>query len=563
MLLQVFVYASHPLYDDNLAPTPAVPWLLAMAILHREFTKPALTALYRNPPILALNKSAKNQIIQVLLGKQREKMDYTVMVKRLELDATRMPRRTAASRPKLDVGQVIGPLKTLREMDIFDTHDRPPYRQPLRGGVSGRHYPLGIFTALEDADIFLRSWTWNHFLCSVLNMANAETLLWMKDIHSRKSFRSLRDLILTNFPEDSKGEPKRRAKDIDQDTEIKPTQEELLGTALAVLPKLRSLTFVSSTVVNERLLPLLPDRLVSLTIANCANLTAEILAAFLLTHGNFLEELILNHNIGLSLSFLPGLKPSCPRLEALRMDLNCYSRFSTSNTVVYLYDELLKDGEVPTWPSTLQSLEIIYLRKWTAATAKTFFQSLIDSAEDLPSLQELVLRASVEDVEWRERATFRDQLSQRFQKVFLAQTTPPSEHLISLRAFREWKASRRMDDAADEHTTTPVHISSQSEAMESSDSDAPILPKGTMRRLNRQMRRTRVSKRLQAIESDSEEEVTPTQGRCRIVNVLVDNLRPREALFGEDDFLDTEPSEDEEWNEDNDETVDEGTSYAW
>ena len=38
------------------------------------------------------------------------------------------------------------------------------------------------------------------------------------------------------------------------------------------------------------------------------------------------------------------------------------------------------------------------------------------------------------------------------------------------------------------------------------------------------------------------------QGMCDEVDVRIDNLRPREEQFHESDFLDSEPSGDEEWN---------------
>lgn len=50
------------------------------------------------------------------------------------------------------------------------------------------------------------------------------------------------------------------------------------------------------------------------------------------------------------------------------------------------------------------------------------------------------------------------------------------------------------------------------------------------------------------------------QGLCDVVHVLIDNLRPMEEQLNEGDFLDDEPSGDEDWNGDGD--VGE-TGYAW
>ncbi|KAF2491569.1 hypothetical protein BU16DRAFT_574615 [Lophium mytilinum] len=581
VLLQIFVYASHPLYD-GLSPTSAVPWLLHMARMHLEFTKPALTALYRNPPLFVLPKDRRNKLLQTLSQTPTsEDRDYQVMVKRLELDVTKMPRRSPTGRAELDLGALITPLRTLKEIDIFDPHDRPPYRQSqvaVRQSAS-RHYPPALFTGLDQSGARLKGWTWNHFLLT--ETINSTSMLRMKDIHGQASFQSLRDLVLTNFPQDPKWESPR-AKDPAADVEDQPTQEELLASALATLPSLRALSFVSCTAVNNILLPLLPDMLVSLTIANCGMLTSEVLGAYLLTHGNQLEELILNHNQTLNLSFLPDLKHSCPRLEVLRMDLNYYSTFTTSRDADPKYDELLTEEEVPSWPSTLQVLDLVYLRKWSAPAAKTFFKSLINSAAELPDLRELVLKAMV-DVNWRERAAFRDEWIPRFKTVFLERPAPPSDHLVSLRAFREWKASQAAgpngattaigavsEDEGDE-AATPANISSQSDALEDTDSDAPILPRGARRRQTRGSDDTWGTKRLRSRvrtsesenDTDSPQDVIVekyVQGRCRVVDIRIDNLRPREDLFDEGDFLDSEVSGDEDWdgNEEN-----ENDRYAW
>jgi hypothetical protein len=59
----------------------------------------------------------------------------------------------------------------------------------------------------------------------------------------------------------------------------------------------------------------------------------------------------------------------------------------------------------------------------------------------------------------------------------------------------------------------------------------------------------------------SDEGVLFVQGGCHTVLFRIDNFRPREEIYGEADFLDAEPSGDEEWNG-NDDQDDEG-GYAW
>ena len=81
---------------------------------------------------------------------------------------------------------------------------------------------------------------------------------------------------------------------------------------------------------------------------------------------------------------------------------------------------------------------------------------------------------------------------------------------------------------------------------------------------------------VDASSTDSEDELTQAksaqaadspvenlyiQGMCDFVHVLIDNLRPGEEHYKEDDFLDDEISGDEDW--DGDEDMGNGESYAW
>jgi hypothetical protein len=52
------------------------------------------------------------------------------------------------------------------------------------------------------------------------------------------------------------------------------------------------------------------------------------------------------------------------------------------------------------------------------------------------------------------------------------------------------------------------------------------------------------------------------QGLCQVVDVRIDNQRPREELFSERDFLDSERSGDEDWTEEADIEF-EDSRHAW
>jgi len=551
VLLQIFVYASHPLHDENMKPTTSIGWLVRMARMCSIFTKPALTALYRNPPIFATRHTRKHLVNHLSTPPPKGHDDHRVMVKRLELDVTQMTALTDATHSVGDLAALVKSLTTLKEIDIFDPVDRPPFRDRLHR-LRRWLYPQELFEALRQTQLRLRSWRWNRTFCD-------QGILWIKEIHGDAVFQSLRELTLTKFhPEVSPGE----ASEGDQGP---PTTEELLGSALQVLPNLRTLSFETCGVVSERLLPLLPSNLRSLSITNCGELLSETLQAFLATHGSQLEELTLNHNPALDLSFLVDLRPSCPKLEVLRMDTTYYSSLVLSRANEPLYDSLLGENEVPTWPSSLRVLDMEYLRNWNATAATNFFHSLIDAAESLPFLQEITIMAIV-DTDWRQRAEFRRKWSAKFRQVFARKWEPPHAHLASLRAFREHR-ERTMDGAKN---------GSWTEAPPGSDRDAPlpVSRQETAAEASWGARRLRSRSKAAASYDEasedeggseaaaSEDEAVPfVQGRCHSVLFRVDNFRPREEMYAEADFLDTEPSGDEEWNghEGND---DEG-GYAW
>ena len=568
VLLQIFVYASHPLHDENLRPTTSISWLVQMARMCSTFTKPALTALYRNPPIFAMRQTRRDLVHHLIQPPTGDHEDYQVMPKRLTLDATQMSTLTDPTHSVTDLATLVKSLNTLREIDIFDPMDRPPFRPRLRR-IRRWIYPDELFAALRGTELRLRSWRWNSTFCQ-------RGPLWMKGIHGDDAFQSLRDLTLVKYHP----EPSREEEDEDEGNP-EPTMEELIGSALAVLPNLRSLAFETCGIVRKRLLPLLPTNLTSLSIVNCGEILSDALSSFLATHGAHLEELTLHHNQALDLSFLVDLKQSCPRLEVLRMDTTYYSSLVMSSDNEPLYEALLGENEVPTWPSTLRILDMQYLRKWDSTAASNFFQSLIDSAAELPHLQDLTIIAMV-DTDWRQRAEFRRKWSATFQTVFARRWEPPKPHLASFKAYRLWKerqpkSKQEAPHAGDEKVDSFIEgVSEEPAKLQTageSDSDAPLVSR--RKKQDEQWGSTRLRSRAKANagydeesdepgseqEAEDEEQVSFVQGRCHTVIFRIDNFRPREEIYAEADFLDAEPSGDDEWNG-NDEAADEG-GYAW
>jgi hypothetical protein len=565
VLLQIFVYASHPLHDENIKPTASISWLVQIARMCSTFTKPALTALYRNPPIFAMKQTRKDLVHHFITPPPAAHEDYRVMVKRLELDVTQMSALTDHAHSVTDLAAMVRSLTTLREIEIFDPNDRPPFRERLRR-LRRWVYPPELFEALHQSKARLRSWRWNSTFCD-------HGPLWMKSKHSDAAFQTLRELTLTKFhPVGTQG-----GDDEGDNVQHQPTTEELIATALCALPSLRALSFETCGIVSGRLLPLLPPNLVSLSITNCGELLSDALQAFLATHGAHLEELVLNHNQSLDLSFLVDLKTSCPKLEVLRMDTTYYSSLSMSSDNEPLYEMLLGESEKPTWPSTLRVIDMEYLRNWNSTAATNFFGSLIEAADELPWLREITIIAMV-DTDWRQRAEFRRKWTDQFRKVFARPWKPPSAHLVSLKAFREWKAGMSEHEPEAEKNDSLIDGvgNIMAEGKVDSDSDVPLLSSRKQKKQDEKWGSTRLRSRSKAaasydemsddesiseVESSREDDVPFVQGRCHTVLFRIDNFRPREEIYGEADFLDAEPSGDEEWNG-NDDQDDEG-GYAW
>lgn len=561
VLLQVFVYASHPLHDENMKATTSSSWLVKVARMCSTFTKPALTALYRNPPIFAMRQTRRDLVHHLITPPPEAHEDYQVMVKRLEIDVTQISSLTDSTHSVADLAALVSSLTTLRDIDIFDPIDRPPFRDRLRR-LRRWVYPEELFEALRSSSLRLRSWRWNSTFCD-------NDALHVKSIHADAVFQGLRELSLTKFHPivSTTGE---------EETAQGPTSEELLASALIVLPELRTLSFETCGIVSGRFLPLLPSNLVSLSITNCGELLSEALQAFLASHGSQLEELVLNHNQSLDISFLTDLKHACPKLEVLRMDMTYYSSLAMSSDNEPLYETLLGEHEIPTWPASLRIIDMEYLRHWNATSATNFFSSLIDSANELPWLRAITIVAMV-DTDWRQRAEFRMKWSAKFKHVFARKWEAPSSHLVSLKAFREWQ--KQPHDAPEDKAIIAENSKQVAVQDHTDDSDPPsdVVRErkhkaddswGAKRLRKRSKTNTNYDETTDSSpgspeEATDEEQKLFVQGLCHTVLFRIDNFRPREEIFDEADFLDAEPSDDEEWNGNENNEVDEGATYAW
>jgi hypothetical protein len=602
ILRDIFIFASTPIHDQIQASNAAanVTWLMRSARTCRAFAQPALEAYYQSPALLTTYHP--HHFLDLLcMPKENRWLDYNVKVKRLTMDVRRVAY-VAHNKPNFKVASLVTELPQLQHLEIVHPRHLPPYR-PWHI-QKWTYNPMELFEAMEEKQLHLKTWRWSRDMIPKTEQRRLYEM--MSQAHSMKTFASVERLIVCGFNVEDSAEP--TVEDMGHLVGMS-AQPPGLATAISVLPSLKDLTFVTCDVIMDKFLQRLPTNLQRLELSNCLEITSDIMRDFFSTSASQLRELVLNHNAALNLSFLQSLKTSCPRLEVLMLDLHYFSEKLLVNDADPLYDVLLGDEEVPSWPSTLRHLSITHAQKLPAEGAQNLFRSLIDSAEDLPDLRHLTLHTHI-NIPWRDRVDFREQWTGRLKRVFLRKVAEPSKNLGSLKQFRLWKESQYKpaakhvhrdelglnfsadDDSEYDNATTAKRVAhvqlsphKPSGDTEHYDSSSPAK---TLKLTVREPRRSaRVATNHSAesaapspvaedddgdsdssVASGQERKKTPEkfiQGLCEVVDVRIDNQRPREDQFKEEDFLDSEVSGDEDWREGASEGDDDerGTRYAW
>ncbi|KAL8961779.1 MAG: hypothetical protein Q9183_005259 [Haloplaca sp. 2 TL-2023] len=568
ILFQIFQYASYPLGTETAGATPSVHWLFRTATLCRGFFEPAMSALYYAP---ALSPKSRAHKMLSTLAKQDETslMNYRAKVKYLDLEGDQVLSRKYAGAEPIQIGDLLTLTPQVRGFGIHFLYDLPSWHKKtavsdLPSGKR-RAYQMSLLSKLNDANsgIRLLDWTWN----GVMGLPSEKSLEdFLKD-SPMTALQSVRSLTFVN--------PMKQPREI-------AWFKHLLG----ISKNLTTVNLRNLDDVAERL-EFLPSNLTSLEISMCTAFDSSLFADFLASKGGNLGKLVLNHNDCLDLSFLAVLAATCPHLEVLKMDLRFYNTHFTYNDSDPKFHSLLDTGINPTWPSTLQRLELFHLRKWDTAVAETFFSSLVDSAKDLPDLRYIDIKASIGESNWRDRINFRNKWTAKMQKVFARVSEPPDPRLRSLSIFqkhrKEFRNAKPKANGVDGHASKNVTnhpapiLTPETSKTISEDSDAPLAsrlrnPKPTnppQLITRRRRRRTRKHKHKHSPDSSSSSEEdsalddddppTPAdspieeegevfvQGMCDVVRVAIDNLRPTEEHLDERDFLDEEVSGDEDY----------------
>ncbi|KAL4782497.1 hypothetical protein BJX76DRAFT_332396 [Aspergillus varians] len=536
ILFDIFLRASYPLVDERaIRRHSTVSWLVGVALLCRSFHEPALAALYHSAPLIPAPKS--HGLLSLLVKPQDSlSTNYVSKIKELRVDVeTLLVYKSGPTLGYFDLPKLIENTPQVNMLRLYHNSDHvvglPAWEFPRSKWI----YPEALFAAINSSSIRLHSWDWN------ARFMNTQDLLpLMLANHSQAPFKSVRELrILHISSEDTDG---------DEDVGIEDDREDVLAAALKQLPNLRRLEFLESSILNDLLLPKLPLNLTSLTINNCDDVTTANLSLFLASHGHSVRELSLSHNRHLSLSFIVNLKEACRFLEKFTMDISMHD-WSSFHDVEPHFEELLSPSEIPTWPTTLQHLELIQLRKWKENTAEAFFASLIEAAPELQSLRRLVISAILK-TGWRDRASFREKWIGKLEKVFLRRSAPPNPALCTVSQHPQGQEPAKVTEGPRPDETEVTSPSKRKSAriahLKPSDAEDNQSPSPRSYRMN---------------EDDSDNDLLTTQGMCDVVVIRIDNQRPRETQFNEQDFLDDELSGDEDWTG-HDMDMD-GGGHAW
>jgi hypothetical protein len=580
VLLRIFRLAA----GDSLSLHSA-KWLLGVCLLCRAFADPAITALYREPPLLtpAMARGFIN-----LLTKPPEQLlfRYQHKVRRLSIDVQSVASKKYKGQP-LDIKTIVEHLPQLTEIELWHSSDNPA-KHELTTNLRWR-YPLEVFEALgyqgEEqgqqeiaSSCQLSAWTWNSRMMGDL------TLDTVSKIHKTSGSQRLRKVTFLNFQL-----PSLDAADPDDPDTLREDNRVItaLGKAICLLPDLKHLVLESSTAVTGPLLKLLPRSLEHLEINNCWDLTSEEFAEYLLTHGSNLRHLSLRHNQALSLGFLTVLGNACPLLQTLDMDLTYFSLRRLVSDTQPLYEDLLTVDQIPTWPSALRYLSIKPLRQLKELETDMFFQSLVASAANLSMLRHLEIKVLL-NIPIRERIHMRDKWETKLKQVFLRLSTDPqpvhslrqlnSADDIELVSPRE-KGSpgklspdgaipspRRSSRIATLPSSTPSRAGSVGRDVREGSSrpnyaevDTDIDMLSDEEESQPQRRLSELAKELTHFSDEGPVEAA-IQGMCDVVDIQFDNQKPTEMQWTADDFLDSEDSgADDDWTGDS--QMDEG--YAW
>ncbi|KAJ5925616.1 hypothetical protein N7454_008255 [Penicillium verhagenii] len=509
ILIEIFLRAFYPL-DDPKNPAAKPPGksletrsahnLLGIALLCRGFSEAALAALYYRPPIFsAYNGHSLLNILSKPLGSQF--INYAGKIRELDIDAeTVLTLKSGPTLGYFDLLQLLQKTPRLHTLRLYHPDDVVLGNPSVTLALAKWNYSDSFFSALDQSTIKLRSWEWNGRFFDT-----ASLLPLMLEKHMLSSFQTLQHIRLVHL--------------LDNDRIDTAGKEGALAAALKALPDIERLEIHECSLLAGSLLEQLPPTLRSLTISGCDRIVSCQISQLLKVHGGQLVELALNHNRHLNMEFIPGLGVYCPRLERFKVDMSMHDTSSYHDLEPH-FKRLLYWDQVPTWPETIQEIELYQLRHWNSELGEMFFTSLVQAAPKLKNLRRVEITAIV-GAEWRDRAQFRMKWVHRLTNVFMRRS-PSSKPQPPLSS----KAIRHSSRLAQQNIPQDTDL----EEANPSDPD-------------------------NSFQYDDS-----IQGMCEYFTIRIDNQRPNDIQYNENDFLDDEISGDEDWHDDDFEPED---GHAW
>ena len=530
ILTQIFKYAAYPLYENASRARPSIQWLLGVSLLSRSFREAAISALLHSPPIYP---AARAHGLFHLLSQPQESLslNYRTKVKKLDVEAKHLLLR----KDRIDLPKLVKLTPQLSTLYIYHHYDQVGPFLWAQPSVSKKNwsYPLSLFEALDTSKIMLGNFSWNGRFPSTKQVVEN-----MRSLHLRPCLHRVHSLSLMNLAVPDKASVEEQGQ-----------YEDLLVDGLAALPELRQLDFEACQVLSNPLLARLTHDLRRLTIVRCGNFTSKGLQTFLYDHGRELVVLTLESNQSMDLAFIPDLG-LLENLEHLRIDLQ-YRDPSSYHDVEPHYDALLPNGQ-PTWPSSLRSIHLANMRNLDALETDEFLSSLVESAAELKNLRKLSLKFLL-SIAWRDRANLRLKYKPLLERVFLRKSNPPrlttglhktlsfhKTHPLSglprlLNARRPSSSQSSLSSVASS-CATPTNRKSARIARQEQDN----LDSDSSHSLSPHIAKANV-------EMHADQEQLRVQGLCEELSLRIDGGRPADSQFDEDDFLDEEPSGDEDW----------------
>ncbi|KAK5194077.1 hypothetical protein LTR92_006417 [Exophiala xenobiotica] len=500
ILVNIMKYAAYPLYASNSRPNSSINWLCSVSTLCRSFHETCMAALLYNPPLYPAWRA--HGLIHLLKQEPGTLIiDYRRKIHYLDVEVKQLLfKKSGISIEDLVPNTPL--LQGLRLYSNFDDMRTMVWAQPTARKIHWS-YPAELFDLLDANNLILTSFEWNGRFPGPIEVLQAAV-----HAHSRPAFSRLREASFLNLtiPEKS------------GDVDVAKART-LFGDALNQLSELKHLSLNNCGILDEATVPMLPVGLEHLEIDNCSQLTSAALGRYLRVGGSTLTTLKLLDNQSMSLGFIADLKTLCPRLRTIDVDM-LYIDPTSYRDRDPLYDELLPNGP-PTWPSSLINVSFENMRQLSADDADDFFESLVESSRHIPHLKRLNIKAILKGASWRDRAHLRKIWLPKLQNVFL-NTSRPYEYAVKA-GNQSARSSHRQSSRIAES------LKRQSTGDDTGDSDAGV--------------------------------AVAVHGRCDVVNLQISDQRPAQDQFHEDDFLDDEPSDDEEWNGRDMELTSNG--YAW